>query len=45
MFSHLVIWADVEDADMLGEGLPLTQGGGHWAAWLTDQERLTQYEH
>lgn len=39
---HLVVWADVEDADMLGEGLSLAQGRGHWAARLADQERLTQ---
>ena len=41
LFAHLVVWADVEDADMLGDGLPLAQGRGHGAARLADQERLT----
>ena len=40
--THLVVRADVEDADMLGEGLPLTEGRGHGAARLADQERLQQ---
>ena len=45
LFAHLVVWADVEDADVLGDGLPLAQGRGHGAAWLADQERLTKDEH
>ena len=39
---HLVVRADVEDTDMLGKGLPLTQGRGTGAARLADQKRLQQ---
>ena len=38
--TYLVIRADVEDAHMLLDALPLAQGCGHWTPRLADQERL-----